>query len=373
MSVRDSTRTWPRVWLVVNLCLLVAVSVWVLFGGPMLALILIVLAPALTVVRAHMSLAVSLVLLLAAASWSTVVVFIVARYTGAPPLVLVLVVTTAVGCLCAVRLYRSGSSFTRIDLADLTLLSVGAVIWCGVLPSPSSCRAEVRCRGRWAGTPRTTSFSRERFVEQGGITLGAGGTPCRSTAALIGLFMLPGRTFAFPRPLRRTSWRSRRCGRRDRRGLPRLGRARARPGPQSDRDGLVAVAVGSTAAAELDDPRGFVALGFVNFHLTLALMLGCLVMLLRPDRGCSAVDRRVVPVLTLVLALWTPLAVIPGLACSHCHRGASVAPCRLRGGGSLSGIRRSRRRSPSFAAVSLPSFLAQGGTACRSRQAPSST
>lgn len=361
MSVRDSTRTWPRVWLIVYLCLLAAASIWVLFGGAMLSLVLIVLAPALTVARARMSLAVAIVLLLAAASWSTVVVFTVSRYSGAPPLVLVLVVTTAVGCLCAVRLYRSGSAFTRIDGADLTFLSAGAIIWCGVLLLAKILPSGSPVSWAMGGDAANNILFARTLLEQGGITLGAGANPVPLTAALIALFMLPGRTFASPTVEAdilaiAQMWGAGIAAACLVSGALVLALLRKRTAM-----GYVAVAVGSMLPLTWMILAGSIALGFVNFHLTLALILGCVVILLRPDDGLVLSIVGLSVSLTLILALWAPLAAIPGLALLALVITKRRAVVRLRGWRLVLAIGAVVQSALYFAAMSLPSFLTQGG------------
>src|SRR3954454_21075301 len=96
------------VFLVAYLVVLAGACGWTALGGSMLLLIVVVLPPALALVRSRMTLSAGLALLLVMFTWMTLVVFVISRYTGAPPLTLVLLLAAVTGVLCAVGLSRAG-------------------------------------------------------------------------------------------------------------------------------------------------------------------------------------------------------------------------------------------------------------------------
>ncbi|WP_345801872.1 hypothetical protein AAIB33_01855 [Microbacterium sp. AZCO] len=361
MPTRLAAVNRRRAWLTAYLVVLVLSCAWTALGGPLSLLLVFVLAPVFVAVRARVSVGVSLALLLTASCWATLLVFLVSRYLPVPPLVLVLAAALAVGAGSALHLYRVGSTLTKADFADLAFAGTGGILWCAVLAVAWILPGASPVSWAMSGDAANNILFARRVLEDNGIAVGAGQNPVPLTSSLIALFMLPGHSFVAPSVesdilALAQMWSVGIVAASFVSGALVLSLVRRR-GPLT----YLGVAIGSVLPLSWLALAGSLALGFVNFQLTIALLIGCLLALSRSREGLLTSLVMVAMSLTLVLAVWAPLAGIPGLALVlflFLHRREVLALRGWRAGVAIAAI---LQTVAFFVALSLPSFLTQGG------------
>jgi len=202
-------------------------------------------------------------------------------------------------------------------------------------------------------------FARE-LLENGGVSLGSGQNPVPLTAALIGFFMLPavasgaagvgGQIIALAE-----MWSFAIIAACVLSGALALAVARRRSAMT-----LIAAAISSLVPLSWIMLSGPVVLGFVNFHLTIALLLASLITLVHADRAVLTSLVTLSLALALTLALWAPLAGIPGVALLVLlvvHRRAVLA---LRRGRLVVALAALAQPVAVFVSLSLPALVGQG-------------
>lgn len=295
------------------LVLLAVVCMVALAGGSVLLIIVAVAISAIPTLHSRMSLSSSLAVLLVVSVWTVLLVLVVARYTGVPALPLILLVGLTAGALCAVYLFRRTVAFTRTDAIELGFSGAGGVVWCGVILAAAIIPIGSPISWSMTGDAANNVLFARRLIEEGGVSLGVGANPVPLTAALIALFTLPA---AFHGPsvgdeilALAQMWSFSIVAACVMSGALALSLVKKRTGMA-----LLGVALASTVPLTWLVLAGPVLLGFVNFHLTLALICASLVALTQARRALAASLVTVALSLAAVLALWAPLAGIPGVA-----------------------------------------------------------
>ncbi|MDF2990980.1 MAG: hypothetical protein K0S37_1494 [Microbacterium sp.] len=342
------------------LALLLAAAGWTAFGGSVVLLLVSVLVPAVILLRGRMALSAALALLLVVAAWGTLVIFIVSRYTRVPPLVLLISAAVVSGAFCALRLRRTGVTFTRGDATDLAFVGLGGLAWCAVLTTAAVMPGGTPVSWAMSGDAANNILFARGMLEQGGVSVGGGQNPVPLTAAFIALFTLPAARFGTPEVgpalIALTEMWSfgiiAACVMCGALALELMRRRRAL--------GLVGVAVSSLMPLGWFLLSGPLLLGFVNFHLTLALLVAGLVALLHANRAVLASLFTISLSLGAMLALWAPLAGIPGVALvvllvAHRRRLLALRQWRL-----VLAVLALAQPAAFFASVSVPSILGQG-------------
>jgi len=347
--------------LVLYAATLLAASVWTVAGGSLLILLVLVLPAALLVLRSRLPLSAALALLLVAFAWTTLVLFIISRYTRIPPIALVIAVAVLVGFLCALRVSRAGPAFTRADAVDLGFAGSGGVVWCGVLLLAALTTDGAPLSWAMSGDAANNILFVRTMLEQGGVSLGAGQNPVPLTSSFIALFTLPGAVGGPPAVGTQIvalaeMWTFGIIAACIMCGAFALTLVR-------DRTVLRYLVVAATSMLPLGWLllSGPILLGFVNFHLTIALLLAALVALMRAQRHVLTSFVTIALALGAILALWAPLAGIPGVALvvvAVVHRRALLA---MRKGRLVVALVALAQPVALFFALSLPSLLAQGG------------
>jgi len=326
----------------------------------MLLPLLLTLVPAVVVLRERLSLAASLALVLVALAWVTLLVFIAARYTGIPALVIVLTVFGAAGGAAATRIWRRGLYATRMDASDLLLMSVGGIIWCGTLVLAALLPDGTPVSWAMSGDAANNILFARALIDEGGVALGGGANPVPLVASFIALFTI-GHTIDGVADVGSSiialseMWSFSIVAACVMAGALALSLQRRRTTV-----GLVGVAFSSALPVGWFMLSGPIVLGFVNFHLTIALLVATLVTLVSARQAALASLVTTSLALAATLALWAPLAGIPGVALAillFVHRRDIFA---LRRGRLVIAVIAAAQPIAFFAAVSLPSLLAQG-------------
>lgn len=347
------------VWLGAYLVLLVAACVWPLFGGSLLVLLGVVFAPALLVLRSRMSLTASLALLFVVFAWIVLVVMVVARYTGIAPLVMVLAVALVVGAFCSIRLFRGESTFTRVDGAELGFAAFGGLVWCAVLLAAQVVPGGTPLSWAMAGDAANNVLFARELLEAGGVTLGSG-NPVPLTAALVAFFTLPAALGGEPSAGAQIialaeMWSFAIVAACVLCGAFALAIARGRSTWT-----LVAAAITSAVPLTWIMLSGPVTLGFVNFHLTIALLVASLITLVHAERAVLTSLVTLALSIALTLALWAPLAGIPGVALLVLLIVQRKAVFGLRRGRLMLAIVAIAQPIVVFLTLSVPALIGQG-------------
>ncbi|MFB7893135.1 hypothetical protein ACFC1I_13110 [Microbacterium sp. NPDC056044] len=342
------------------LVVLVAACVWTFFGGSLLLPVGLVLLPALVLLRSRMSLSASLALLFVVFGWAVLGVMIVARYTGIPALAAVVAVAVAIGAFCAIRLYRAGPRFVRADVVDLGFAALGGLVWCGVVLAAIVIPGATPLSWAMSGDAANNVLFAREVLQQGGVALGAGQNPVPLTAALIAFFTLPAAVGGAPSAGAQITalaemWSFGIVAACVLCGALALAIARGRSAMA-----LVAAAVGSALPLSWIMLSGPVTLGFVNFHLTIALLVASLITLVHAGRAALTSLVTLALAIALTLALWAPLAGIPGVAflvLVIVHRKAVFA---LRRGRLVIAVLAIAQPVLVFLTLSVPALIGQG-------------
>lgn len=339
--------------------LLVAACVWPLLGGSLLLLVVVVLIPALLLLRARMSLSASLALMFVAFAWIVLVVMIAARYTRISPLVLFLVIGVASGAFFAFRLYRAGSSFGRIDGSELGFAAFGGLVWCGVLLAAAVIPGGTPLAWAMSGDAANNVLFARELLQAGGVTLGSG-NPVPLTAALVAFFTLPAALGGAPSAGAQIialaeMWSFAIVAACVLCGAFALAISRGRSMMT-----LVATAITSAVPLTWIMLSGPVTLGFVNFHLTIALLIASLITLVHADRAVLTSLVTLALSIALTLALWAPLAGIPGVAFLVLLIVQRRAVFALRRGRLLLAIAAVLQPIGVFVTLSVPALIGQG-------------
>lgn len=348
------------VLLIVYVIVLATVCAWTVVGGSMLFLMAVVLLPPLALIRSRMPLSASLALLLVVFAWSTLVVFVIARYTHIPPLVLVIALGALVGVFCALRLRRRGTSLAGVDAADLGFTGIGGLAWCGVILVAAVVPGGSPISWAMSGDAANNVLFARSMLADGGVSLGGGGNPVPMTTAMLSLFTLPGTAFGPPTVEAQII------------GLTQMwsfgivascvmcGALALALTKRRSAMSLVAVGLSSLLPLCWMLLSGPVVLGFVNFHLTLALLCASLVTLVHASRAVLTSFVTIALAVACVLALWAPLVGIPGMALvvlSIVHRRRLLALTRGRLALAVVALLQPLLL---FVTLSLPSLLNQG-------------
>lgn len=344
----------------IYLVLLVAASVWPLLGGSLLLLVGVVLIPALALLRSRMSLSASLALLFVLFAWAVLVIMVAARYTGIPPLVMVLLLGAFAGIFCALRLYRRGSAFTRVDAADLGFGAFGGLVWCAVILAAAVLPGGTPLAWAMSGDAANNVLFARELLQEGGVSLGAGQNPVPLTAALIAFFTLPATLAGAPSAGAQIialaeMWSLGIVAACVLCGALALAIARGRSAMT-----LIAAAVTSVLPLSWIMLSGPVTLGFVNFHLTIALLAASLITLVHAGRAVLTSLVTLSVAMALTLALWAPLAGIPGVALLVLVVVQRRAVLGLRRGRLLLAIFALLQPIAVFATLSVPALIGQG-------------
>ncbi len=312
----------PRSWMVnrallgvvAYMVVLAGVCVWTVFGGSLVVLIAVALPPALALLRTRLPLGASLALLLVVFAWTILVLFIVSRYTMIPPIVLVVTLAATVGALSVVRLATAGLPFTRSDAVDLGFAGTGGLLWCSVILAAAVLPGGTPVSWAMTGDAANNVLFARTLIEQGGVSVGIGQNPVPLTAAVIALFTLPAAVFGPPTVGSEITalaemWSFGIVAACIMCGALALSLTRRRSALS-----LVAVGVSSLLPLGWFLLSGPILLGFVNFHLTIAVLVASLVGLLNANRAMLSSFVTISLSLGAVLALWAPLAGIPGTA-----------------------------------------------------------
>lgn len=310
MPARSRTR---GIALIAYLIALVVMVGAVTLGASMLLPIVFTAVLVVASLRSRMPLAAAVALFLVTAVWTTVLVFIAAFYTGVPALPLVLATVVVASSLCAIHLYRRGTSFSGADAVDLGFAGGGSLIWVAVTLASAVIPSGSPLSWSMTGDAANNILFARRLIEDGGIALGAGQNPVPLTAALIALFMLPtaGKSPSVGDQIVALSqmWSFGIVVACLMSGAFVLALVKKRTAIS-----LLAVVVTSLVPLSWVLLAGPILLGFVNFHLTLALILASLIALVSA-RGAPVTSFVVISLsVAAVLALWAPLAGIPGTA-----------------------------------------------------------
>ncbi|MDL9980321.1 hypothetical protein [Microbacterium candidum] len=355
----DSRLRIGLIGLIAYLAVLVGAAVWTLFGGPMTALLVLVIVPAFGALRPRWGLARAVVLLLCAVCWGTLVVFTLSRWTGVPAIALVLAVAVLGGAASAIRLHRRGWASTRGDLSALGFAGTGGVLWCTVIGIAEVLPGGAPVSWSMMGDSANNVLFARSLVEEGGIALG-GANPVPLTSGLIALFMLPNHalvtsTASADIVALTQMWCWTIVAACVMSGLLLVAIVRRR-----DALGYLAIAGGSLLPLSWFILAGALGLGFVNFHLTLALLIGCLIVVVRARERPLATLVILSLALTSVLAVWAPLAGVPAVALALAIIGQWRAYIGLRGWRLVIAIAALLQSVVFFATVSLPSYFSQG-------------
>lgn len=329
-------------------------------GASMLLPLLLVLAPAVIVLRERLSLAASLALVLVGLAWVTLLVFIASRYTGLPPLAVALVVMGLAGGVAAVRIWRRGLFATRADVTDLLLVGVGGIIWCGTLALAALLPDGSPVSWAMSGDAANNILFARALIEDGGVRLGGGANPVPLTASFLALFTIGHADGGVPDVgsaiiALTEMWSFGIVAACVMSGALALSLLRRRTAI-----GLLGVAISSALPVGWFMLSGPILLGFVNFHLTVALLVATLITLVSARHAALASLVTTSLALAATLALWAPLAGIPGIALLILivvHRREVLA---LRRGRLVVALLAAVQPIAFFSAVSLPSLLAQG-------------
>jgi hypothetical protein len=285
---------------------------------------------------------------------------VLARYTGIPALVAATVVGAAVGAFCAVRLYRVGSAFGRRDAVDLGFAGFGGLVWCGVLLAAVVVPGATPLSWAMSGDAANNVLFAREVLQQGGVAVGAGQNPVPLTAALIAFFTLPAAVGGAPSAGAQITalaemWSFGIVAACVLCGALAVAIARGRSAMT-----LFAAAVGSALPLTWIMLSGPVTLGFVNFHLTIALLVASLITLVHARRAMLTSLVTLALAIALTLALWAPLAGIPGVALLVLvcvHRRAVFA---LRRGRLIIAALAVAQPIGVFCALSVPALIGQG-------------
>jgi len=348
------------IWLTTYLVVLAVACVWPFVGGSLLLLVGIVLVPGLLLLRSRMSLGASLALLFVVFGWAILGIMVVARYTGIPALAAVVIAGAAGGALCAIRLHRVGSSFSRLDAVDLGLAAFGGLVWCGVLLAAVVLPGATPLSWAMMGDAANNVLFAREVLQHGGVGLGAGENPVPLTAALIAFFTLPAAFSGSPSAGAQIAalaemWSLGIVAACVLCGALALSVARGRSTMT-----LLAAAVASSLPLSWTMLSGPVTLGFVNFHLTIALLVASLITLVHAGRAVLTSLVTLALAIALTLALWAPLAGIPGVAflvLVIVHRRAVFA---LRRGRLALALLAMAQPVAVFLTLSVPALIGQG-------------
>lgn len=329
-------------------------------GGTILVPLILAGAPAVLAARSRMSLPASLSLVFVIAVWATFGVFTLSRYAGVPVLLLVVLALAITSIACAIHLYRRGSKGVTGDATGVLFASAGGLVWCAVITIAALTPAGSPVSWSMTGDAANNILFARRLIEDGGISLGSGQNPVPLTAAMIALFMLPSRggDLAVGSQIVALAqmWSVGIVMACVLSGAFALALVRQRSSLR-----LVAAALTSLVPLSWVLLAGPILLGFVNFHLTLALILACMIALVGTGRALMASIVTVSLSIAAMLMLWAPLAVIPCAALAvvlvtHWRRVLRLRRARL----ALTALALAQ---PAFVffALSLPSLLAQRG------------
>ncbi|MGP3535474.1 hypothetical protein ACTU3I_11820 [Microbacterium sp. RD1] len=351
----------PRVIMLgAYLVLLVGACLLPLVGGSLLVLISLVVAPAVLLLRSRMSVSASLALVFVVLAWMVLVIMVAARYTGIPALGMAIAVGAAAGAFCAIRLQRRGSAFTRIDGTQLGFAAVGALVWCGVILGAAILPGGSPLSWAMSGDAANNVLFAREVLQQGGVGLGSGENPVPLTAALIAFFTLPAAWAGVPSAGAQIVALAEMwsfgiivscllCG------ALALEFAKARSTMS-----LIAAAVTSVLPLTWIMLAGPIALGFVNFHLTLAVLVATLITLVHSGRAVLTSLVTLALAIALTLALWAPLAGIPGVAFLVLLVVQRKAVWSLRRGRLLLALAAVAQPVAVFFALSVPALIGQG-------------
>lgn len=293
------------------LILLVGACLLALFGGSMFVLIAVAAAPAFLLVVERSGSATALAAFLAALTWSTLAVFSAAPALGVPPIVPVLVASLIGGTLCATRIRRRGISLRRNDCRGLVFAAVGGAIWCSVIMIAALLPNGTPVSWSMYGDAANNVMFARSIVEDGGIAFGPGQNPVPLTSALIALFMLPTATFG-PGSVQTQIFALAQmwsfgigtacvmCG------ALLLSLAR-----RNTTLAWISVALASLLPLSWLMLAGSLELGFVNLHLTIAVVIASLVVLVPSGRDVTMRIVTLSLLLTSAMALWSPIASVP--------------------------------------------------------------
>lgn len=295
------------------LVLLIVAALATAVGASMFFVVLVAAVPVLVTLRTRMSLPATLALLLVSGVWVVLLLFVIARYTGVPALALMLAAAVGAAILCAVHLFRRGFTFSLRDAADLGFVGAGGVVWCVVILAAALLPAGSPLSWSMTGDAANNILFARRLIDVGGVSVGAGENPVPLTAALIALFMLPtagaDQSVANEIVALAQMWSFGIVAACVMSGALALSLITKRTGMA-----LLAVALTSLVPLSWILLAGPLLLGFVNFHLTLALICASLIALVHARRTPASSFITITLSLAAVLALWAPLAGIPGVA-----------------------------------------------------------
>lgn len=348
--------------LVIYALLVVVACVLVAFGASMLMLLGLVFVAAIVALRARMALAPALALLFVAFIWATLMLFVLGRYSHIPLLALVIIAALASAGIAGWSVYRGPIVWTRADSSALALMSTGGIIWVGVLGAASILPSGAPVSWATMGDAANNVLFARSVLEAGGISIGGAENPVPVTATLVTLFTLPGTLAGAPGVEAQILSLAQMWSFGIVAACVLSGAFASALIRRRSAIGLTAVAVSSCVPLSWLALSGPVVLGFVNFHLTLALLLVPLILLAVPQRAFLTSFVGACLAMGSALALWAPTAVIPGVAfvlvCIQGRRRLFA----LRGGRLIIAIGALAQPILFFFLQSLPS-LAAGGTA----------
>lgn len=345
----------------VYVVLLLAAAVAVLLGSSMLLLAAIVCVPAYVLLRRRLSLSASLALLFVLFSWVTLCLFILAKAAGLPLLPTVVVAAAITGGAAAFLLLRPASAgAARSDFVELGVAGSGGIVWVAVLLLAALLPAGTPLSWAMSGDAANNVLFARAVLEGGGVSLSGSLNPVPLTSVLIALFTLPAAFQTSPGVGQEIialaeMWSF---------GIVSasvLAGALALAVVASRRAlALLAVALTSLVPLGWLTLSGAVLLGFVNFHLTIAVILASLIAIVEARRHPLAAMVVASLSVAITLALWAPLAGIPAAGVIYVMASRWREIVAAGAAGIVVGALAVLQPVWFFAVLSLPSLLSQG-------------
>jgi hypothetical protein len=337
---------------------LVGAAIWTLADGPVAPALVLGAIPAFLMLRNRLGLILAAVLTIGAGWCGVLGVLMITSTIGVLPAKSTVVLVACVGLACALRLFSDGIDFSREDAKSLVFANAGGILWLFVLLAAAVVPGGSPISWTMQGDAANNILFARSVVQDGGLRLGPDANPVPLTSALIAIFMphgtgstaVAGDILALVQMWTMTIIAA--CAMSGMLVLSLIRRHTA--------ISCVAVGIGSLAPLTWFMLAGSIGLGFVNFHLTLAVIVGALVSVVLARRRALAAFVALTLSLTLSLAVWAPLAGIPAIALAYTVAARWRDLVRVRGW-------RLVIVSVSFAQVllfvllvSLPGYLAQG-------------
>lgn len=347
--------------LAVYLAAVLGVGVWCTVGGPALLLAVLIAGIVLAACCTRMTLAGGVAVLVAGAGYLALALFVIIRVAPLPPIVVLVGLALAIAAGCTWLLMRHRAPWWSAEAsADLCFASIGGVIWLLVMAGAQLLPSGTPFSWAMYGDAANNLLFARGLIEHGGIAFGPNENPVPLTATLIAVLMLPATvseraTVAQEVAALSQMWSAGivlsclACGVLVLAASTRRGALR-----------YIGASISSLLPLSWLVLAGALELGFVNFALALALIVCCLILVFPGTAGLTVRLTTLTILVTLVLAVWSPLAAVPGaaiavVAVSERHEVAAIRGARL--ATIAIGV---AQAVAFFVALPLPSLFSQG-------------